>query len=58
MPNSPTPKLVANCPDLCSLHPDKIGSAATEALLAARANGAGADSMAALQRLDLVGAQG
>ena len=46
MPNSPTPKLVANCPDLCSLHPDKIGSAATEALLAARANGAGADSMA------------
>ena len=41
MPNSPTPKLVANCPDACSLHPDKIGRAATEALLAVRANGAG-----------------
>jgi hypothetical protein len=46
MPNSPTPKLVANCPDACSLSPEKIGQAATEALLAARANGAGAPALA------------
>lgn len=45
MPNSPN-KLVANCPDACSLHPEKIGNAATEALLAARQNGAGAQSLA------------
>ena len=36
-----TKRLVAVCPDSCSLNPEKIGGAITEALLAARANGAG-----------------
>jgi len=47
MPATLTSKrLVAVCPDSCSLHPDKIGQGITEALLAARANGAGAPSLA------------
>lgn len=47
MPATLTSKrLVAVCPDSCSLHPDKIGQGVTEALLAARANGAGKASLA------------
>lgn len=34
-------KLVLVCPPGCSLHPDKIGQAVSEALLAIRANGGG-----------------
>lgn len=35
-------KLVVACPPECSLHPDKIGEAASRALLAAREKGLGA----------------
>ncbi len=42
---TPTPKLGINCPDLCSFHPSKIGWKNANALMAARARGAGAPTL-------------